>query len=163
MLAFVARYPGVHAREVERQMGLADRLAAYHLDALAKEGALARVDEGGYARFFPREAARLSPRALSFVCLMRRPPALQIALLLLSEGELTPGAMSERLGLARPSVSYHLKALLQEEVLAVREEGRERRYALRDPAFVSRSLASFHPLPGDLDAFSSLWDDLIGK
>jgi hypothetical protein len=45
----------------------------------------------------------------------------------------------------------------------VRVEGRERWYSLHDPAFVRRSLASFHPLPGDLDAFSALWDDLVGK
>jgi DNA-binding transcriptional ArsR family regulator len=163
ILSFVERYPGVHPREVERQMGLANRLASYHLEALTKEGVLARMDEGGYARYFPHDALRLSPRSLSFVCLMRRPPALQITLLLLSEGELTPGAMSGSLGLARPSVSYHLKALLEEEILAVREEGRERRYTLRDAEFVKRSLASFHPLPGDLDAFSALWDDLVGR
>ncbi len=161
--SFVARYPGVHPREVERQMGLANRLASYHLDALTREGVLERVDEGGYARYFERSAAgRLSPRDLSFICLMRHPPALQVVLLLLSERELTPSAMSDRLALARPSVSYHLKELLQQEVLAVREEGRERRYSLRDAAFVRRALASFHPLPGDLDAFSSLWDDLVG-
>lgn len=164
VLAFVERYPGVHAREVERQMGLTNRLGAYHLDALAEEGVLVRVDKGGYVRYFPRETqARLTPRDLSLVCLLRHPPALQIVLLLLSEGEMTPGAMSDRLALARPSVSYHLKALLEQDVLAVRVEGRERHHSLRDPAYVSRALASFHPLPGDLDAFSSLWNDLIGR
>jgi predicted transcriptional regulator len=164
VLAFVERYPGVHARELERQMGLTNRAGAYHLDALEREGALARVETGGYVRFFPRETRkRLTPRDLAFVCLLRHPPALQIVLLLLSKGELTPGAMSERLALARPSVSYHIKALLEADVLDVQVEGRERHYSLRDRAYVARALASFHPLPGDLDAFSSLWNDLIGR
>ena len=94
---------------------------------------------------------------------MRRPPALQIVLILLSEGELNPSALADALALARPSISYHLKPLLEEEIVKAREEGRSRHYRLCDKAYVSRMLASFHPLPGDLDAFSSLWDDLIGK
>lgn len=164
VLAFVERYPGVHAREVERQMGLANRLGAYHLDALADDGVLVRVDQGGYVRFFPHAAkARLTPRDLALVCQLRHPPALQVVLLLLSRGEMTPSAMSDALGLARPSVSYYLKALLEDDTLRVREEGRARWYALRDPAYVARMLGSFHPLPGDLDAFSSLWDDLVGR
>jgi predicted transcriptional regulator len=164
ILFFVREYPGIHAREVERRLGLASRLASYHLDALAQEGLLARHDDSGYARYFPIEStARLSPRELAFISAMRSPPALQIVLLLLSEGEMTPSALAETLSLARPSVSYHMNALLEEEIVLARESGRLRIYALRDKAYVARMLASFHPLPGDLDAFSSLWDDLIGK
>ncbi|MEA3201268.1 MAG: hypothetical protein QOE90_2696 [Thermoplasmata archaeon] len=164
ILAFVERYPGVHAREVERQMGLSDRLAGYHLEALAADGALARVEDAGYVRYFPTETSRrLSARDLAFVCLLRRPPALQITLLLLANRELTPGAIADELALARPSVSYHLKDLAEHDVVTARREGRERRYALRDPAYARRMLASFHPLPGDLDAFSRLWDDLVGR
>lgn len=164
ILAFVEQYPGVHAREVERQLGLPNRLGAYHLDALAAEGVLERIDASGYARFFPRAATlRLTPRDVLFICTLRRAPALQIVLLLLSASEITPGAMAEELGLARPSVSYHLKELAAEEVVVARAEGRERRYALRDPAYARQMLASYHPLPGDLDAFSRLWDDLVGR
>lgn len=160
VLAFVARYPGVHAREVERRMGLAERLASYHLDALTAEGLLERVDQGGYARFFPREATqRLDARDLAFIGLMRRTPALHIVLLLLSEGESGPSALAEDLALARPSVSYQLKALQEAGVV----ERVERKYRLRDRDYVTRMLALFHPLPGDLDEFSALWDDLVGR
>lgn len=164
ILAFVEEYPGVHPREVERRLGLANRLAAYHLDALAEEGVVARVDADGFSRYFPREASgHLTPRDLAFICLLRRAPALQVVLLLVAKDEMTPAAMADELGLARPSVSYHLKALLESDVVSVRAEGRERRYALRDPAYVRRMLASFHPLPGDVDSFSKLWDDLVGR
>src|SRR5581483_2219332 len=82
VLGFVLDYPGVHAREVERRLGLSERLASYHLLALEQEGLLRRLDQGGYARFYPQEAARrLTRKDFDFIGLMRRPPSLQITVL----------------------------------------------------------------------------------
>jgi DNA-binding transcriptional ArsR family regulator len=161
VLALVERYPGVHGREVERQLGLPSRLASYHLLALEADGLVRRVGDGGYARFVVADQ-RLNATDLEFVCLMRSAPAFHITLLLLSRPEMTPGAFVGELDLAKASVSYHLSALLAAEVVGVDVVGRERRYHLRDPARVRRLLHEFHPLPGELDAFSALWDDLVG-
>jgi len=79
--------------------------------------------------------------------------------LLLAEGALAPSVLADRLALARPSVSYHLKALLDAGFV----EKRERKYALRDRDDVLRMFSTFHPLPGDLDEFSSLWNDLVPR
>lgn len=163
ILGFVRKYPGVHPREVERQMGLPTKLASYHLDALVDEGLLRRVDESGFARYVPVGAhAQFTQKELAFTFLMRRGPPLRITLLLLSEGTLTPGAMADALGLAKASVSYHLAAMLESGFARVEKQGRERHYSLVDARHAQEMLERFRPLPGELDSFTRLWNDLVG-
>src|SRR5690348_1509882 len=151
VLAFVRDYPGVHVREVERQLGLSNRLASYHLDALEKDGLVQRIAEKGYARFVPAATRpRWSGRDVAFVCLMRRGVAFRTVVLLLSQGEMTQGALARTLHLAKASTTYHLQLLEEAGVLDVEQRGRERWYRLADPAYVHGILADFHPLPEDL-------------
>lgn len=162
VLAFVRDYPGVHAREVERQLSLSSRLASYHLDALEREGLLQRVAEKGYARFVPAATRpRWSARDVAFVCLMRRGVAFRCVVLLLARGEMTQGDLARTLHLAKSSTTYHLQLLIQAGIVAVEARGQEHWHRLADPAYVRGILADFHPLPEDLDPFERLWTDLF--
>lgn len=162
VFGFVHRYPGAHPRAIERALGLSDRLAAHHLGTLVAEGRVHRFHEGGFVRYVDAaRAARLDAEERQFLALVRRPPALRILVLLAAEGELTQGDITRRLGLAKASTSYHLRALLEAGVARVREESRHRHYSLAQPTRTRELLAEFGALPGDLDAFSRMWDDLF--
>lgn len=50
--------------------------------------------------------------------------------------------------------------LVRECVASVEKRGRQRVYALRDPAWVRRLLATFTPLPEAQEPFDRIWDDL---
>lgn len=164
VLGFVARYPGVHVREVERQLGLSSRLASYHLGALEAAGLVRRVQDDGYARFVSTQGTeRLQEADLRLLCVLRRPPAFRIVGELLQQGEVPQNRLAKALGFAKASVSYHLKALAAEGVVAARDEGRERHYRLVAPAQVRRVLRQFEPLPGELDAFSRMLLDLVSR
>jgi predicted transcriptional regulator len=163
VLAFVKEYPGVHAREVERQLGLSSRLAGYHLDALERSGDVSRLAEKGYVRFLPQATRpRLTSQEMAFICLMRRAVALRTVVLLLARSRLTPGQLARTLGLAKASATYNLGLLTRAGIVTMEPKGRERWYELADPAWVRGALAGFTPLPEDLDPFSRLWDDLFG-
>jgi predicted transcriptional regulator len=162
VLGFVRRYPGVHVRELERRLDLSSRLAAYHLASLEEEGRVQRVQLAGYARFFPAVGKpKWSRRDLEFLCLMRRPPALRLALLLLGDGPSSPKDLARRLDLPRASVGYHLSLLLAAGLLEMRPQGRRHAYAVADPGYVRAMLANFTPLPDDLDRFEAMWNDLF--
>lgn len=164
VLGFVQRYPGVHVREIERQLGLPSRLAAYHLAQLEGEGKVQCVQEPGFSRYFPALGKpRWSRAEMQFLCLMRNAVALRITLLLLSEGEAAQGDIARRLKLAKASTSYHLALLLDAGMAGVRQQGRRRLYRLRDPAWVTGMLANFTPIPDDLDTFTGIWVDLFGR
>lgn len=164
VLTFVTRYPAVHVRELERQLRLTSKLASYHLTALETDGLVKRVDADGYVRWLAtRGGVRLSDSDLVVLCHLRRPPAFRIAGELLARGELPQNQLVKALGLAKPSVSYHLKTLLADDVVAVRVEGRERRYRLVAPARVRRIITTFEPIPGELDEFSRVLADLLDR
>ncbi|MEK6976617.1 MAG: helix-turn-helix domain-containing protein [Candidatus Thermoplasmatota archaeon] len=163
VLAFVRSYPGVHVREVERRLNLSSKLANYHLAALEHDGMLERIQEKGYARFLPRVTKpRWSPRDIAFLCLMRRAVAFRITLLLLARGEMTQGDLARTLDLAKPSTTYHLHLLEDDDVVSAEARGRERWYSLAEPDRVRGLLADFTPLREDLDPFAKVWDDLFG-
>ncbi|MCA1814637.1 MAG: MarR family transcriptional regulator [Halobacteriales archaeon] len=162
VLRFVAAYPGAHAREVERRLGMSSRLAAYHLEALERDGLVERVEEEGYTRYVARSSLpRITPAELRFICLMRRPPALRATQLLLDHGEVQAGEVARLLELAKPSVRYHLAMLEEARVAKVRPDGRQRWYRLRDPGWVRRALTRFEPIPEEPEAFEAMWDDLL--
>jgi predicted transcriptional regulator len=163
VLAFVQRYPGVHGRAVERELRLSSRLAAYHLEQLEGEGRVQCVHETGFSRYFPAVGKpRWSKDDVAFLCLMRRPAALRITLLLASHGPLARSELGQRLDLARASVSYHLDQLLEAGILASAPDGRRLLYRLADPEATLGRLANFTPLPDDLEPFDSMWHDLLG-
>ena len=163
VLGFVLRYPGAHPRAIERELGLSDRLAAHHLESLEAEGVLARLEDRGFARYVAAERERkLTAADRRFLALVRRAPALQAIVLLAKRGELPQREITRELGLAKASTSYHLRALRDAGIVEVRELGRERLYSIRDPPRTLALLADFPPIPGDLDAFSQMWKDLLG-
>lgn len=164
VLEVVQRYPGIHARRIERELGLSDRLAMYHIEALERDGQLQRVEEAGYTRFFPALGRPKWPRRdVEFLCLMRRPVALRIVVLLMSRGAQAQGDIAKRLALAKASTSYHLGLLLAAGFVEVETAGRSRIYRVRDEAYVTGMLANFTPIPEDLDTFSRVWRDLFGS
>lgn len=68
---------------------------------------------------------------------------------LLREGERPAGAIGERIGLAQPTVSQHLKVLRDAGLVVVRADANRRIYALRPAALLE--------LDAWLDPYRQLW------
>ena len=70
---------------------------------------------------------------------------------------LTAGQLAgEFPGISRPAVSKHLRVLLDADLVAVEESGRERNYALK-PAALGEVQRAW------LDAFVPLWEDSLRR
>lgn len=161
ILDFVRKYPATHEREMERRLGLPDRLAAYHLTRLVEEGLVSRVREKGYNRYWLAKD-RASARTLRLTRLLRRDQANKIMLLLLENDELSHGEVSNRLSLSKATTSYHLSRLKDAGLVKSRDDGRSRFYFAADKLEARRVLSRLPPLPGPVNEFSELWDDLLG-
>lgn len=158
----IARYPGLHLRGLERQVGVSAPLVQYHVRRLEEAGFVESREQGGYVRFYPTPKARsgrLSLADQALVGLLREQVPLHIVLLLLDEGPLTHGELVERVGVAKSTLSYHL-AKLAEAGIVERGEGPAVRLCDRDRVY--RLLLAHAPTPDLLDAFAKLWDDLYG-
>lgn len=159
----VQRYPGIHLRALERNLGVSAPLVQYHVRQLAHEGFVEAREQGGYTRFYPGEkakAARVTEADLPLVGLLREEVPLHVALVLLDHGPQTHGQLVEHVGVAKSTLSYHLAKMAEAGVIvrvpgspAVRLAERDRIYAL---------LLTYRPTPDLLDAFARLWGDLYG-
>lgn len=161
ILDLVRRFPALHGREIERQLALPSRLAAYHLANLERDGLVKRVEGRGHVRFYATDS-EFTRAEVRLHRILRRPQAYAIALRLLEREETTPGDLVAELHLAKATVSYHLRLLERAGLVAVRPAGRSRIYRLRQPGRVRGLIRELPPPPRRPDDFAALWEDLVG-
>ena len=154
LLRLVSTYPGLHLRELARQAELTESLTGYHLDALVGEGVVESAEGGGFRRFYAVAGAAPSAQDRELMGLLRHRVALQVSLILLDRGSATHLEITDALGLAKSTVSYHLARLVDSGLVVALPRGAG--VSLRDPRRVERLLLRWEP-PRDLvDRFASL-------
>ena len=164
----VLSQPGLHLREIQRQLAMHVNLVEYHLHHLIASELVVSVHEGGYNRFFPSQAPgsgdnvdRLTSIEKRVLGLMRQPMPLRIMVYLLAAGTALHKDVCEHLGCAPSTLTYHMKKLVKGGIVDQRTAGEGKGYNLVDRRAVARLLMLFRPAPFDqVDAFSELWLDL---
>lgn len=162
----VRRVPGLHMREIQRQLDLSIALTEYHLHHMEEAGLIVSVTEGGYRRYYPATGADGGPltslggQERRWVGLFRQPIPLQVTLFLLGRETATNSEMSEALDVSPSRLSFHLSKLLRNDVIErlPRREGRG--YRVVDRPRVLRLLIAYRPPPDLLDEVAELWDSL---
>ena len=159
IVALVRDYPGLHVREIARQLGEAQALVDYHVPKLVEGGLVALHREGKFVRIFPsaKGGSRPSdPRDRDTLALLRDRHALHIVLLLLDNEVLRHRDIMERTKDIRSLVTYHLAKLQKAGIIEKRDDG----FALADAKGVSSLLAHHHPTRDLVDEFADLWASL---
>ena len=160
MYELLGRTPGLHLREIARQLDVDVRTADYHLRQLAKHGLATGIEEGGYLRFFPRTANGrgaevVDARDKRLLAILRKPVPLYVALALLTQDTATHGELAAASDVSPSTLSYHLDRMERANLL-----GRDGvRYLLREPERIARILYAHRPTPDLIDRFLDLWED----
>ncbi|MFA6364140.1 winged helix-turn-helix transcriptional regulator [Methanoregula sp.] len=128
--AFIRDHPGIHFRELERQTGINRGTLTYHLDMLGQTNKILAIPGSGYTRYF-ENGGKFSDREQQILSSYSNDRQRAILLLLL-ESPRTPTELKENLHVSGPSVSWHMKRLCHDQMVTVRQEGRNARYVL-DP------------------------------
>lgn len=160
----VRRFPGIHLRELERQIGESAALCHYHVEKLIEEGFVDADEQGGYLRFFPTakgKAASVTARDRVWLGLLRENVPLHIVLVLLDEGPLAHSEIVGKVGVAKSTTSYHLGKLADGGIVE-REPG-SKKLRLVDRERTYRLLLTYRPTPTLIEAFADLWQGLYGE
>jgi predicted transcriptional regulator len=152
----VSFQPGLHLRELQRQIGLSFSSTRYHVDKLAREGKVDRVEDKGYSRIYP-PGTDLEDRLL--LSLVRRKTDHRILSCFLRESNLTQQRLTEVTGLSKSTISEHLGTLLELHVVRTRASGEQRTFELAEPAKMN-ALMRRHPVVFEkaTSRFIDLWD-----
>ncbi len=159
--ATIQAYPGLHVRELARQLETSVALVEYHLAILGQNG-LVRVErDERYARLFAKgDAAAPSARERDALGALRAKLPLQITLYLLDQEEAVQHKrICDDLGLGKSKLSFHLRKL---EAAGVVRKSADGRFEPADRARLLALLLAYQPTPDMRTEFADLWASLYG-
>jgi predicted transcriptional regulator len=162
----VRRMPGLHMREIQRQMDLSIALTEYHLNQLERAGLVASITEEGYRRYYPARVdgdgtvAGLSGDERRMVAVLRQPIPLRATLLLMGRESATHTEIGNGLDVSPSKLSFHMKKLVHAGVVRRLSRTEGRGYAITDRDRVLRLLIAYRPTPDLLDEVQELWEAL---
>ena len=162
----LARYPGLHLREIARGVDLDANHVKYHLTALEKHGLVSSRREDGYWRFWPRTEGDLGHRDTldrrdkDHLSLLRRPVPLHVSLLLLEHEAMSQVELLEHVSVSQSTLHYHLSKMEKKGLIASNKPGRERHYRLTDPDRTEALLIKHKPPDHLVQGFLEAWEQL---
>lgn len=137
----IADTPGIHFRALLDELDYAQGTLQYQLRWLAEEGLIDVSDDGKYTRYYP--AAEFDDADQTVMNALRREYSRRILAHLLADGALSTTELSDRLGKAQSTVSWHLSKLADADLVAKKRDGQQVLYRVSDPDRV-RYLYTIH-------------------
>lgn len=118
----VAHEPGIHSREVVRDLDSANGQIAYHLSVLAREKLLVSIGTPGFRHWFV--AGRFSPEQMRAIVSLRDPTRRRVYEAVVARPGASLGAIAEAVGVSMPQGSRAARALERAGLLERRLVGR---------------------------------------
>jgi len=137
---YVKENPGLHMRELQRQLDIPLSTLEYHLDYLEKKDILSQEDDRRYCRYFSEEHTEEEKTLLSA---LRQKRLREIILLVLSDGNLCFKDLIKDVSIAESTLSHYLKLLTEREILVKERLGTETCYRLKSERNVVYSLLCY--------------------
>lgn len=150
-------FPGIHLRELQRQIGISFNSTRYHVDKLSKDNELLRVDDRRYSRLYP---AQIERDDIVLFAAIRNNIDKRILHELDREGTCSSEYLRRLTGLAKSTLSEHLTKLRSQGILDYRAISGVYMYSLRNTEKVHLALSEQRPriLGQAGERFAALWD-----
>ena len=123
---FVESSPGIHFRGIQRVLDLSVGQLDYHLNEMAKNGSIIKVEQQGNTRYFPKDTMSKEERVV--MGFLRKEITRNILLFLSERPGSTPNDILEMFNFSGPNLSYHLRRMVKAGVLEAVRDGRKQRY-----------------------------------
>jgi predicted transcriptional regulator len=156
----ITNTPGLHCRELARQLTIPYSTLKYHLNCLDKQGLIDTEREGKYLHYYQANTICIKERKL--VCVLRKEPAKQITLFLLTNGHASQKELSKNVQKRPTTIAFYLQKLLELNIITpmIVSEGtihttkkqkgsdshtseHERRYTLTDSEYIDTLLRKY--------------------
>ena len=139
ILDMISNCPGIHLRELHRNIGCAMGALQYHLNNLENDDIVVSMRNGN-ARHLYLQGFCDDEQVLRLTSLSRNPTVQLVLSECMANGRITQAELSRTLSLDKSLVSYYVSSLVKNDILrVVRVFGRERPLILSDWARISLS------------------------
>jgi predicted transcriptional regulator len=150
--------PGIHFNELVRTLDLAPGQVQYHTRKLVRRETLIEAPLYGKTHYYPPDYDAWERRSLA---LLRRETAADIVACLMEDGPMRPVEISDRVDIARSTLSWHTDRLVAADIVEkqhsgtlllalVRPERTARLFREADPSLSARLVDRFTRLVDNL-------------
>lgn len=157
---YILKNPGLHERELSRVLDIPLSTVDYHLYFLKKRELIVGRFDGHYNFYFA--SGKVGVKDKTFFKILRQKVTRNIIIFLLLEKAATHGCIKDEIGLAPSTVSFHLKKLVDLEILKSEIVGRETIYWVIEPDYISDLIISYKKsfLDDAVNRFAETWIEL---
>ncbi len=158
---YIQEHPGSHLREIGRKLDLAIGDIQYQLDILEKAGQVVSKRMGIYKRFFPSKI--FGERQKDILGTLSQETPRKILLLLLQKPGADHGEVARFAKVSAPTVTWHMKRLIDEGLVKEHREGRNMKYYISgSDVEIEKVMKSYHPMFWEkwADRFAEVWLDI---
>jgi predicted transcriptional regulator len=156
--SLISPSPGLHFREIQRRTKIATGQLTYHLNYLQKVGLIKTENDGEYLRYYARiQINDEDRRVLEFV---RQKSIRHILLYLLENNNCNHDLLVKSLDIAPSTISWHLKKLIDANIVSKEVEGRKSFYSVNNPELIKKVLIKYKESFLDIlvDRFIEMWE-----
>ena len=153
---FIQDKPGIHFRELQRELDMPVGQLDYHIKYLIDNGMISISEDRYYKRLFPKD---FDAREKVMLGAMRQENPRKLVLHLMLEGPCTHSQLLDEFSFAPSTMSFYLSDLVKKDILDREKEGRTSTYSISDPDVVSRVLVMYRQSFVDklVDRFIEVW------
>ncbi|MCK4364704.1 MAG: winged helix-turn-helix transcriptional regulator [Thermoplasmatales archaeon] len=148
----ILRHPGLHERELSRQLDIPLGTIDYHLFYLKKKGILTVKSDERFSRYYVSGEVGIKDKKV--LAVLRQKVSRKIVIFLLLNPHSLHRDICKYLGLARSTTSFHLNKLSDLEIILRIEIGRETKYYIKEVNHVSDILITYQ---------KSFFDDAVDR
>lgn len=156
--SLISLSPGLHFREIQRRTKIATGQLTYHLDYLQKAGLIKMENDGEYLRYYAH--IQITDGERRVLELARQRSIRHILLYLLENDNCNHDYLVRNLDIAPSTISWHLKKLIDADVVNKKVEGRKSFYSLNNPGLIKKVLIEYKESFLDIlvDRFIEMWE-----
>jgi predicted transcriptional regulator len=172
--------PGLHLRELERQLKLSSPLILYHLRFLERYEIVTSIEERGYKRYYPshyfdtsltgdQDFIEFDKRKIPghsekrIVGLLREKIPLGIVLYILSSKKgLEHKKLYRFLNVPKSTLTYNLKKLINVGVVEKIESSDLKGFEIIDRKKIANLLIAYKPTKNLIEDYGKMWAELFG-
>ena len=157
----VKKNPGLHLSKIADLLNMRISHVEYHLFYLEKYDLVFSIMEEKYKRYYPK-SINLGLQDRNTLSIIRREIPLTIILFLLKNPRSTHKKILEQVSISKSTLSYHLKTLVERQILEIVIAEHEKTYRVKDKEYIEKLLHRFKPYSA-IESFEDIFLDFSVK
>ena len=137
----ILKKPGLHKRELTRQLNIAYSTLDYHIFHLKKRNLIMTESDGRFVRYYA--TGKIGSEDKKIIAMLRQAVPRKIILYLILNPNTTHKTLRNHLGLAPSTTSFHLKKLADLNITNSQSVGKETAYSINEVDYVTDLLVTY--------------------